>query len=475
MKTNTNPDIGKLSRFVLSVSSAIFLYFNLVYIYQGWFVRHRADDYCFTGILYEHGFLPGLSIFYTNTSNRFSSFILSALSEAFGFYGIRILILLTIIFILTIVYLCIKRILAKSEVGYSERISFFITNVVAFFLIYLAPNRHQSVYWRSGLVHYFLPLPILLSLCLLISTENKGKNVLFLHEVAIFIIAFINAGLSETAAALQTIISMLYIVYLFLFQKGNGRNTRLVRAFLMFIASLAAMIVMILSPGNALRLKTLEQAPDLITVIRIAVDSAVAFSRISLRGLWLPFGILFALIFVLSLHIIASIQSDLKDIAKRLLFIICSSLLLIVVVCAPTAYGMMAFPEMRVLMLAQAALILTAISLGCLAALVVARIIKPKKVIGTFALMGLLILSFYPLLNWGEQRSELAFYQQRARLWDQSNAVIQDEIKSGKTAITINALDAFAEIAEMRPDKHFWVNVCAAKYYRIDSIIALEN
>ena len=91
------------------------------------------------------------------------------------------------------------------------------------------------------------------------------------------------------------------------------------------------------------------------------------------------------------------------------------------------------------------------------------------------AVAGMIILAFYPLRAYQYRLSELGFYRMRAADWDENNVQIVSQINQGNTEIVIPALDSFAEIAEMRPDKDFWVNVCAARFYQIDSIIALEN
>jgi len=45
----------------------------------------------------------------------------------------------------------------------------------------------------------------------------------------------------------------------------------------------------------------------------------------------------------------------------------------------------------------------------------------------------------------------------------------------GQNSLLVSALDSFAEIAELRDDPGYWVNQCAAKYYQVDSISAVEE
>jgi len=86
-----------------------------------------------------------------------------------------------------------------------------------------------------------------------------------------------------------------------------------------------------------------------------------------------------------------------------------------------------------------------------------------------------LITVLYPVTTIGGRISELQFYRTRASLWDQQYNQIEDQLDLGSSALMVTALDSYAEIAEMRPDPNFWVNYCAAQYYRVDTISAVEK
>jgi hypothetical protein len=38
----------------------------------------------------------------------------------------------------------------------------------------------------------------------------------------------------------------------------------------------------------------------------------------------------------------------------------------------------------------------------------------------------------------------------------------------------VQAFDSIGSVAELSADPHYWVNVCAANYYGVEEIIALE-
>ena len=59
-------------------------------------------------------------------------------------------------------------------------------------------------------------------------------------------------------------------------------------------------------------------------------------------------------------------------------------------------------------------------------------------------------------------------------MWDRRDAQIRQMAAAGQQEITISALDSLAGIGELHDDTDFWVNRCAAWYYQVRSIRAVE-
>jgi len=148
---------------------------------------------------------------------------------------------------------------------------------------------------------------------------------------------------------------------------------------------------------------------------------------------------------------------------------------LIICICAPTAYGMMAYPEQRVLMLAQFILICGISMEGVVFGLFFQKFLYIYQPIRMVTLFLILFLFMYPLSTLDVRQSELRDYLNRAALWDKRNAEINDQIDMGKNNLSVPALDSFSEIAELRDDAGYWVNQCAARYYGVESISAMEK
>jgi len=467
----------RLPKVILIAGSVFFLIPNIFFVIQGFSIRYWADDFCFSGFLREYGFTHGLIKFYSTTSNRFSAFMFTGFSELFGENAIRMIPSIIIIAFGFIVYKIINEILVKFHIEQTKTISILFSQILLFFILYLAPNIHQSVYWRAGLSHYFLPVPILLYLILMIFSWRKIEEKTQIKDIFLILVSFFSAGLSESYAALQAGLLGIALLFVLFLDKSSHRKHRLYLIGSTLIGTAVAMGVMIVSPGNALRLDTLQQSSNLFSILSISTMSAINFIVLSIRGLWLPFGILFGL-FVLIMYCFMR-PSGLKIQRRSLLihsfFIALITTMLIICICAPTAYGMMAYPEQRVLIFAQIVLICGISLEGAVLGLLFQKLLyvyQPIRMIGLFLI---LVFCMYPLSTLDVRQSDLRFYQKRAALWDKRNKEINDQIEMERNNLSVSALDSFAEIAELRDDSSYWVNQCAAKYYQVESISAVEE
>ena len=104
------------------IPSIFFFIPNFFYTMNAWNVRHRADDFCFSGTFREFGFFGGLEQFYLTISNRFSAFLLWSFSDLFGENAIRIFPMAAIVLTAISVYI-IARSLAEKHLPKTK--SFF--------------------------------------------------------------------------------------------------------------------------------------------------------------------------------------------------------------------------------------------------------------------------------------------------------------------------------------------------------------
>jgi hypothetical protein len=462
---------------IFQTSSVFFFLANIMYVYNAWFVRHRADDFCFSGTLREFGFSGGLRHFYLTLSNRFSAFMLWSFSDMFGEKAIRFFSMASIIFTSISIYIVIKAILDKLGVAYKNWFAFFIAQVLTFFFLYLSPSIDQSVYWRAAMVHYFLPFSALILLVYLVLKNNTNTNVKFISIALFSLINFLLAGLSESYAALQGATFSILLVFYLLHPQRNNKSSIAFYAIAAIFATAAALLVMIVSPGNTLKMTLLDQAQDVGSVITISLNSTLSFIFFTMRGKWLPFSILFLLGCALAVFTILQRQMPLnwKWLLLFILLVPMVVIFLITSIAAPTAYGMMAYPEKRVLMLALMILVLGVFSEGVLLGHFLTSMGFINQPLHVLAGIAVLLLSMYPLLAIPDISAMIRFYQARAELWDQQQQEILAQIGQGQQDLVVMALDAHAEMAEMREDSSFWVNLCTAQYYNVDTISVIER
>ena len=460
-----------IEKISLYLSNLLLALPNVLYIARGFFTRFWADDYCFSGLTRSLGFFGGLSYFYQNVSNRFSAFIFIAFTDIFGEAFIRFLPPLAIILLGICLFRLIHRFFPSIQGSGQFLTKTLIVQTQLFLTLLLAPNITQSVYWRSGLTHYFFPLIFLMLIATLILREIQAEKKSG-ATILIFLLAFFGAGFSESYAALQTGILFFALPAIGPLKKGNKKSAyRLVVVAL--IASLMAMAVMFLSPGNRLRTELYEGTRDLYTLVTVSIRFAWDFCVYTLRGYWAP------LLIALGIGILAGLMlSPRKEPLHSLawmVYLIASSFGLIICIIAPTVYGMLSYPENRVLILARFILVGAMLGVGILTLSWLNKTLLIKSFpMGLWAFL-LVLICLYPLRFLPNLYSDFLEARERAIEWDWRHSQIMALVDEGEQNLEVGSLDSFAEIAELNEDPAFWVNQCAAQFYGVESISALEN
>ena len=446
-----------------------------VYAWRGFSSRYWADDYCFGAIYRQQGLFAGTRYFYENTSNRFSAFFLVGLAESVGVAFMPFLP--AVMIVLTVVVYVYVFDLAFRLIQFPQKrlSSLLLAQMLTFFMLFTAPNLFQSVFWRSGMVHYYAPLLFLGGVLILLQKGLlhgwKWGNLLLLFGVAFF-----SAGLSETYAALETGLWALLILVSLIFQRGQERKPLLLGAGIALLGSLSAMLIMVKAPGNSMRLETLQQAESLGQIVLLSVRYAAGFAYRTLRGFPLPTIVLLAITFIFGYHLTGHEKPALSDATwlKILLGSLLGGALLLVCVAAPTAYGMQAYPEERAWMLGRfvttIALILVGFSAGVRSHRYMDRVVDTCLM----SILILMLLSAYPLKAAWNEWQMIPQWQATARAWDERHADILEKVEAGETALIVPAFDSIGSVAELTADPYYWVNVCAANYYGIDEITAIE-
>ena len=469
----------RLFHVILFIGILLFSIALLVYMYKGFFSRYLADDYCFSSLIKENGFWGGLIQQYVSWSNRFSAYLLTAISELFGQNAIQFLPGLMILF-LTISLVWNARIILKVlQFEDSWIVSLFLGEMVTFFILFEAPDLFQSLYWRSGMVSYFAPLVLFAVIQALLLIQFQDKNRLNINKGLLYgltaILIFFAMGTSETYAALQ--IGYLLIVGVILGIRIKSLRRIPFLYYLSIFAAFIGSLIILIAPGNQVRLQYLNSTKDLFSVVSLSMTNSLLFIYQSFRGLPVPTLVSFFIAFFLFYHLSAQKNSDISG--KQALLLIGSILVciifLIACLCSPTAYSMLAYPEQRSLILARMILVIATTLVGAISGVASHRFMD--RIIDT-CLVSILLIGFlclYPLRTAYQTWQQIPIVQERAIAWDVRQAEIFKAKNAGMMNIEIKPMNSIDGIYEITADPQFWVNQCAAGYYGVVSIQAVDK
>lgn len=92
------------------------------------------------------------------------------------------------------------------------------------------------------------------------------------------------------------------------------------------------------------------------------------------------------------------------------------------------------------------------------------------------AMIVILTLAFLvqPVFDGYQAWFNLPDFQVRAQMWDRRDRQIRQMASAGEKQITVQALDSLAGITEIQENPSHWVNNCAAAYYGVEWIRAVE-
>ncbi|MDX9991350.1 MAG: DUF6056 family protein [Anaerolineales bacterium] len=452
--------------------------------YLGFFSRYWADDFCYL-VTFENSknIFDAIQAVYRSWSNRYTNILLVGLIDSFGPNAIRYLPGIMIGLLIIALSLTIYQLGHWFESPLRSRHAFHLGLFLTFFTILQTPNRFQSVYWMMGLVTYFAPLVFLglitsLMLWAMRARLSGPRNWLALSGVAI--LTFLTGGLSETTLAFQVTSFGLFFLAVLLFGPTPTKRTALLFSGVALVASLLSLLVVFLAPGNAVRLENIPESEFSLSKIPLIVIFAFDFIKNSLTSFVVP-----TIVSVLSAFGLALIafreQSPRESFAglwRGLGAVPVGAFLLIASLVAPSVYvyGNFGYPEPRALFPAQfvltGALMLTGFLLGRLAA---QRLLPgPAFLRSASGMIGITILllavSAYPLWFLQKEIQILPQVQRYAFGWDERHRYLVEQSQQGSLDIVLDGIQPPGGLMELRQSPAFWVNVCLADFYDLNSI-----
>jgi hypothetical protein len=246
-----------------------------------------ADDYCYAHRSRDMGFWTFQQDHYISWTGRYGATALLSLSpidyESLTFYRL-VPIILFVAFAVSI-YLFLKKLIPNT--GSRDRT---ILSLLIFFLyIIRLPNITEAFYWISGSLTYQLASTLCLLLFALIihlhEQHQKHKRVFYTLLGSILCIVIV--GLNETSMMLLCIMLFLWLLIRSFMQEAINMTL-----LVMLLVTVAASLVVILAPGNAVRMAAKPARFDPLLSIYGPIKYSIAYIIY-----WLPFSVPIMLLF----------------------------------------------------------------------------------------------------------------------------------------------------------------------------------
>jgi hypothetical protein len=451
-----------------------------VYAYLGFFSRYWADDYCFSALVKNYGLIGGLKENYLSWSNRYTAFLLSAIGDQLGFMNVQFFPGMMIILLAAAITWNVKIILGRIHLSNSMLISILIGEIATFFILFEAPNLFQSLYWRSGMVSYFAPMVLFAvinaSVLMQLEDQSLSSRQKWVWGIVSALSVFFAMGTSETFAAF--LMGYLFVVGIFLLIRYKSIKKIPTFLYCIILAAFIGGVIIFVSPGNLVRMQYLHPAKDLLTFLSTSTINAVILMAQSARGLIIPNLIVFLIMFFLFYHLSAENKKIFEN-KQTILFFIGSFILtfwFLFCISAPTVYSMMAFPEPRALILSRAVVIVLIMSLGGFSGMASHVFMDHlvDKCLVSILIIGFLV-TFYPLRAAIQTWITIPVAQKRAETWDARKVIIVNAVGKGENSIDLIPMNSVNGIFEITPDPAFWVNKCAADFYGLKTIRAIDR
>ncbi len=452
-----------------------------LYGYLGTFSRYGSDDYCLSAFFYRQGsFLQLMVERYMTSSSRYTNILFIGLvDKLFGWYNVAVLPALMLALFVWGTYLFLQEIVRIASLGWSRLLVLFLAGLVVYFSVMQAPSLYEILYWRAGMTSHFAPVVFLTFLGAFLLREIRlaaQRPPQLWSLVLCFLGAFVVGGFSEPPLTMLITILILGLAAVWLWDHSPARPARFSLLFWTLAGSILALMALALAPANSLRLGT--PPPGLVELALKTFKYPLEFIVDIFRSLYLSTLITFFLPAVL-FYVYYSGQEPGKFSYKTkwiVLAIIAVSLvayLLIAASFAPSVYGQ-SYPVPRARFSGRVILTCALMVNGALIGTLAAQIRTKGNlslVLSSLAIIGLMLLTLYPLRTISRLAADIPVYQQRAAAWDARDAKIRELQASGVRDLRVPFLSGEL-MQDLGDHTEFRLNRCASILYNVNSIQA---
>jgi len=456
----------------------------VLYAWEGTFMRYSGDDYCYASAMVDNGFFGNQVVSYFHEANyngnRFSLTLLSNLADLLGSLSGAIVPGLAIVLWVAGTFFLLVGLERLFNLKVGKLIAFQMAIFLVFICLYQAPYLIQDLFWRSAMFAYLVPIISLTWLMFLIVNFIAGEGRTIAGLAGIGFLTFVSAGFSETGAALQAAVLLCGLAGAWLHRKMEfNYRKRALQAFgLGSFITLVAILVMAISPSNATRIGNYPH-PDPVHFITLSMSFALAFIVESFKSYPLP--TLVTLAFSAALMLTVSTRMSIGRIipskwllASCVILLICLSL--VMATAAPSVLVRSAYPEQRAWMPGRFAITVGLVTLGLLFGAFFHQIIKGAAIKQIIILIVCLATTAYALRIVPRIIQDAQPLRSWASSWDARDRDIRMKVETGDQNIIVGSLPTIIPyVSELQEDPGYWYNLCAAGWYGIDSISAINS
>jgi hypothetical protein len=455
----------KLLTSILLVFPGIVL---LLHSNLGSYSRLIADDFCSFYFSQRLGMLRYIWNQYLTWGGRYSAFAVDSLIHNIGVNGLHYFTVT-----LLVIWVCVASFtvyqLLQVEAGPRQRQGIFpciaIGMTAVFAILSISPNVPQVLYWWNGMRTY---LPSLIVTTFFIGlfywahrNLKSGRAVLW-GSVAIFLLALLDAGFNEPLCVVLFSFFIGYTALRIVARTLTAHNPLFSFLVAASLGTALALVIMLLSPGTALRQVNFPPPPGLIRMLTIAVNGYVGY-WVSLLSTPTRASALIALLLISIL--IGTGLDQKRSNGYWILLSIAAGIALSFLSILPSIYGTSDMAHPRTLIVSSFIMACSIFYAGLMIGQGLSRDHAMAMRTGLIMITGVFVIGS-ALINAKALYESRDIYISFAQRWDQANTQILQARASGETSVTIPALDPWTGPGGDPTDNgRFWVNRCFSLYY----------
>ena len=234
---------------LISVSLPIALY-----MYSGRYVRYFADDFGTANILLDQGFWQAQVFRYLSWTGSYTNSFLIFLVELGGVSIVQWLPALTMGLWVVLLLVEFRLVLRVINISVSKIWIGILSLVIVFCTIKGFKDYTQVIFWQTGIIAYesnIFVLILITTYFLLRFWVWNAPGVAFWEYGIMFLVFFITGGVSETWIIMQIALFALGLFAAFWFGRQRVHDGPFRMLIVGFLASWLALLVTLMSPGNA--------------------------------------------------------------------------------------------------------------------------------------------------------------------------------------------------------------------------------